>query len=386
MARKLYGSARAVSNIGSLQVGTSSYPAVSAVNKATFVSKINSTKAVRDKIIAGDDITGASFEITQSGSNWNGYVAIDFGGTIVKSGATGVSVDAAVAFLESWGGTVITPVTRSLYSPLTLTDITYGNGTRQIKKLYGAVSEPVYQAEQPTLIEDNGAGQFINQSQFDLDKLGAYFKSINCQIGVDYRMVLWGYSGSAGLWIGDPNSQTMDTKNPVTIEELATLGISATTGLYTAPGNVSFRVRIHQNGTETLSKEIKKLYGAAEAPAYVSSQPQMTADQGMGQYIDQNAFDLSKLGDAIAAGGGHSGTYYQMNIWYIGSGSNPGFGIWVGNPGTIIMQTALSRAALAEYGVTTNATPSSDTGNAEFRVSIRQNGTKSVTKLLLDNS
>jgi hypothetical protein len=134
------------------------------------------------------------------------------------------------------------------------------------------------------------------------------------------------------------------------------------------------------------SREIKKLYGSAKVPAYVSSQPQMTADQGMGRYIDQNAFDLSKLGDAIAAGGGHPGTYYQMNIWYTGSGSNPGFGIWVGNPGTIIMQTALSRAALAKYGVVTNATPSSDTGNAEFRVSIQQNGTKSVTKLLLDNS
>lgn len=132
------------------------------------------------------------------------------------------------------------------------------------------------------------------------------------------------------------------------------------------------------------TKEIKKFYGSAEVPAYVSSQPQMTADQGMGQYIDQSAFDLSKLGDAIAAGGGQTGTYYQMNIWYVTS--QGGFGIWVGNPGTIIMQTGLSRAALAEYGVTTNATPSTDTGNAEFRVSIQQNGTKSVTKLLLDNS
>lgn len=140
MARKLYGSARAASDIGSLQIETSSHPAISAVNKATFISKINSTKTVRDKIIAGDDITGASFEVAQNGSDWNGYVSINFGGTIVKSGVTSVSVDAAVAFLESWGGTVITPVSRNLYSPLALTDVTYGNGTRQIKKFYGSVN------------------------------------------------------------------------------------------------------------------------------------------------------------------------------------------------------------------------------------------------------
>lgn len=41
---------------------------------------------------------------------------------------------------QTCGGTVIAPVTRSLYSPLTLTDITYGDGTRQIKKLYGSVN------------------------------------------------------------------------------------------------------------------------------------------------------------------------------------------------------------------------------------------------------
>lgn len=140
MAGKLYGPARAVSDIDSVQIETSSYPAISAVNKATFISKINSTKAVRDNIIANGNIIGASFEIVQSGSNWNGYVAIDFGSIIVKSGVTGVSVDAAVALLESWGGTVITPVSRSLYSPLTLTNITYGNGTRQIEKLYGSVN------------------------------------------------------------------------------------------------------------------------------------------------------------------------------------------------------------------------------------------------------
>lgn len=140
MATKLYGPARAVSDIDSLQIETSSHPAISAVNKATFISKINSTKTVRNKIIAGDNITGASFEITQNGGNWNGYVAIDLGGTIVKSGVTGVSVGDAVALLESWGGTVITPVSNNLYSPVTLTDITYGDGTRQIGKLYGSVN------------------------------------------------------------------------------------------------------------------------------------------------------------------------------------------------------------------------------------------------------
>lgn len=137
---KLYGSARAVSDIDSLQIETSSYPAVSAVNKATFISKINSIKSIRDMVIANENITGASFEIVQNGSDWNGYVAINFGGTIVKSGVTGVSVGDAVALLESWGGTVITPVSSNLYSPLTLTDITYGDGTRQIKKLYGSVN------------------------------------------------------------------------------------------------------------------------------------------------------------------------------------------------------------------------------------------------------
>ena len=137
---KLYGPARAVSDIDSLQIETSSHPAISAVNKATFISKINSTKAMRDGIIAGDNIAGASFGITQNGSNWNGYVAINFGGKIAKSGVTDVSVGDAVAHLESWGGTVITPVSSNLYSQLTLTDITYGNGTMQIGKLYGSVN------------------------------------------------------------------------------------------------------------------------------------------------------------------------------------------------------------------------------------------------------
>ena len=232
MARKLYGSARAVSNIGSLQIGTSSYPAVSAVNKATFISKINSTKAVRDNIIANGNITGASFEITQSGSNWNGYVAIDFGGTIVKSGATGVSVDAAVAFLESWGGTVITPVSSSLYSPLTLTDITYHNGTRKIKKLYSSVNGQTKEVERlygsvngvskliykkyPTFpygkltyytgtIEGYGAGPETTASVYSIDqtKVPNFFDAGDAKI-TDHTATLWGQGSS--MWSYETNS------------------------------------------------------------------------------------------------------------------------------------------------------------------------------------
>ena len=267
---KLYGPARAVSDIDSLQIGKSSRPAISAVNKATFISKINSTKAVRDKIVAGDNITGASFEIAQSGSNWNGYVAINFGDIIVKSSVTGVSVSDAVALLESWGGTVITPESRNLYSPLTLTDITYGDGTRQIGKLYGPVLTLTHQ-----LVIDSATVQSapsdITVTNINYSALASGIEGLyeTTQQQLDYsevpdwtRIVFDRHDSTIAVQIYIGSTEVFSSTTAYSLTPLSYFGI-AHTGTFPLYGVLELNLTAHDNSTnENRTKQITKLYAS----------------------------------------------------------------------------------------------------------------------------
>lgn len=141
MAGKLYGAVKSIVNdISGLQVEPSAQPAISAVDKNDLIANLNAAPTVRSQILANKEITAFAFEFQQNADSWTARVNTYFDdGTISKVGLTDVPLADAVAFIESWGGTVITP-TGNASSSVTLSGITYGTATKQITKLYGSVN------------------------------------------------------------------------------------------------------------------------------------------------------------------------------------------------------------------------------------------------------